>query len=468
MVHPECRRRPLLVAAFGSMCLLAGFAVPGSAAVTPAIPSLGVTIAAYAGDSVGSASTGTVDAGGDVTYQVTVTNPVKKQTNLELTVALPSNFVFDVASTPSAGTVTSGSGSLSWSIPHLAKAASATLDYTETADTPDGVMEADGTTVSASSDQSNSSNTFASLEVIPEANLSIGVSDGMQSVSPGQTDIYTISLANAGPSEVPNATVNSTLNGGFTLAYATSSVSGTTFTNLGANQYQWSAVDLPAGASATFTLVGQISSNLAAGTSMVNVAGVTLAPPEIDTSAVSQAVDAEPVIGSGSGSGSGFALSVAAHAGDSVGTVPTQEVEAGSDLTYQVELANVLPGPQTNVTVPIQLPPAFTLYRSSMTPSVGTTSVSGSVVNWSIPTLPTGASATLVYTESSDAPGAMEADWTSVARDERPEHDGQHRCRVGGSDPGHGPVHSDQRQRQLRPSGSGQRLHDHPHERGAF
>ncbi len=84
MVHPECRRRPLLVAAFGSMCLLAGFAVPGSAAVTPAIPSLDVTIAAYSGDSVGPASTGTVDAGGDVTYEVTVTNPVKRQTNLEL------------------------------------------------------------------------------------------------------------------------------------------------------------------------------------------------------------------------------------------------------------------------------------------------------------------------------------------------------------------------------------------------
>ncbi len=192
-------------------------------------------------------------------------------------------------------------------------------------------------------------------------------------------------------------------------------MSGTTFTNLGGDQFQWSAVDLPAGVSATLTLVGQISSTLSAGAAIVNVATVTLTPPEIDTSAISQAVDAEPVIGSGSGSGSGFALSIAAHAGDSIGTVPTEEVEAGSDLTYQIELANVLPGPQTNLTVPIQLPPNFTLYPNSVTPSVGTTSQTGSVIDWSIPTLPTGASATLVYSELSDTPGAMEADWTSVA-----------------------------------------------------
>jgi uncharacterized repeat protein (TIGR01451 family) len=418
MVHPRSRRRPLLVAMFGSLCLLAGFAVPGSAAVSGANSSLGVTIAAYEGDSVGSASTGIIDAGSDVTYEVTATSPGKtRQTNVDVSVGLPSNFVFDVASTPSAGTVTSGGGTLSWSIPKLPKGASATLDYTETTDTPDVGMEADGTTVSAGSDQSSAPTINSSVEVLPEANVSIGVSDGMQSVSPGQTDTYTISLANAGPSEVPNATVTSTLSGGFALAYATSSVSGTTFTNLGGDQFQWSAVDLPAGVSATLTLVGQISSTLGSGAAMVNVATVTLTPPEIDTSAISQAVDAEPVIGtaSGSGSGPGFALSIAAHAGDSIGTVPTEEVEAGSDVTYQVELANVLPGPQTNLTVPIQLPPNFSLYPNSVTPSVGTTSQSGSVIDWTIPTLPTGASATLVYSEQSDTPGAMEADWTSVA-----------------------------------------------------
>jgi uncharacterized repeat protein (TIGR01451 family) len=418
MVHPRSRRRPLLVAMFGSLCLLAGFAVPGSAAVSGANSSLGVTIAAYEGDSVGSASTGIIDAGSDVTYEVTATSPGKtRQTNVDVSVGLPSNFVFDVASTPSAGTVTSGGGTLSWSIPKLTKGASATLDYTETTDTPDVGMEADGTTVSAGSDQSSAPTINSSVEVLPEANVSIGVSDGMQSVSPGQTDTYTISLANAGPSEVPNATVTSILSGGFALAYATSSVSGTTFTNLGGDQFQWSAVDLPAGVSATLTLVGQISSTLGSGAAMVNVATVTLTPPEIDTSAISQAVDAEPVIGtaSGSGSGPGFALSIAAHAGDSIGTVPTEEVEAGSDVTYQVELANVLPGPQTNLTVPIQLPPNFSLYPNSVTPSVGTTSQSGSVIDWTIPTLPTGASATLVYSEQSDTPGAMEADWTSVA-----------------------------------------------------
>ena len=258
-----CRGRTPLVA-IGFLCLLAGFALPALSPATATFlsPQLGVTIAAYAGDSVGSASTGTIDAGGDVTYQLTVSNMTdKRQTNVALIVSLPLNFAFDVLSTPSAGTVTSGVGTLSWSLPKLAKAASATLDYTETSDTPDGLMELDGTTVVAGSDQTLPAATYAALEVIPEADISIGVSDGLQSVSPGQADTYTISLANAGPSEVPDATVTSSLNGGFALSNGTSSLSGTTFTNLGGDQFQWSGIDLPAGASATFTLVGQISSH---------------------------------------------------------------------------------------------------------------------------------------------------------------------------------------------------------------
>jgi uncharacterized repeat protein (TIGR01451 family) len=420
MAHLGSRRRPSLVAAIGGLCLLAGFAIPGSgsdaAAEVVANAPLGATIVAYAGDSVGSTGIGTVRSGGDVTYEVTVSNSwIRRQTNVDLTVNLPSNFVFDNASTPSAGTVTPGGGTLLWTIPKLPKGTSATLAYTLTADRPDGEMEADGTTVSAGSDQSSATNLYSSLEVIPQANVSIGVSDGQQSVSPGQADTYTITLSNAGPSEVPNAIVTSSLSAGFLLLYATSSVSGTTFTILGSGQYQWSAVDIPVGATATLTLVGQISSTLGPGSAMVNVATVALTPPEIDTSAVSQAVDAEPVIGTGAGSGSGFALSVAAHAGDSVLTVPTEEVEAASDLTYEVELANVLPGPQTNVTVPIQLPANFSLYPGSVTASGGSANVAGTAIDWTIPTLAAGATATLVYSEWSDAPAAMEADWTSVS-----------------------------------------------------
>ena len=411
-----CHGRTPLVVAIGFLSLLAGFALPGPSPATAATlsPILGVTIAAYTGDSVGSASTGTINAGGDVTYQVTVSNLyIRKQTNVALIVSLPLNFAFDVLSTPSAGTVTTGVGTLSWTIPKLVKAASETLDYTETSDTPDGSMEVDGTTVVAGSDQTASIATYAAVAVVPEANISIAVSDGLQAVAPGQTDTYTIALANAGPSEVPDATVTSSLNGGFALSYGTSSVSGTTFTNVGGDQFQWSGVDLPAGVSATFTLVGQISSGLQPGSAMVNVAAVTMPPPEIDTSAVSEAVDAEPVIGTGSGSG--FAVSVAAHDGSSVQTVPTAEVESGSELTYEVELANVLPGPQTDVSVPVQLPPTLTLSPGSVTPSMGTTSVTGSVIDWSIPTMAMGGSATLVYSATADAPPAMEADWTSVA-----------------------------------------------------
>ena len=205
--------------------------------------------------------------------------------------------------------------------------------------------------------------------------------------------------------------MTSSLNGGFALSYGTSSVSGTTFTNVGGDQFQWSGVDLPAGVSATFTLVGETASGVQPGSAMVNVAAVTMPPPEIDTSAVSEAVDAEPVIGTGSGSGRRL---VAAHDGGSVQTVPTAEVESGSELTYEVELANVSPVAdrrQRAGSAPTHPHPE----PGKRDAEQGTTSVTGSVIDWSIPTMATGGSATLVYSATADAPPAMEADWTSVA-----------------------------------------------------
>ena len=63
------------------------------AGADPAAP-LRVTVASYAGDAVSTTTSSAIDAGADVTYQVTVSNgTASAQTNVSVPVALPSNFV---------------------------------------------------------------------------------------------------------------------------------------------------------------------------------------------------------------------------------------------------------------------------------------------------------------------------------------------------------------------------------------
>ncbi len=97
----------------------------------------------------------------------------------------------------------------------------------------------------------------ASLEVIPAADLSIDVTDGVDSIAPGSSDTYTITLTNNGPSTVTNATVSDTLNGGFTPLFVVSSIGGTTFVDLGPDQFEWTGIDLASGATATFNMMGE-------------------------------------------------------------------------------------------------------------------------------------------------------------------------------------------------------------------
>jgi hypothetical protein len=269
-------------------------AVSGTGATGP----LGVAIVADPGDTVTATPTESAFAGTDLTYQVTVTNGIASaQSNVTVPVALPANFTLSAGSvTPSTGTTTVAAGVLTWSLPSLAAGASATLSYTETTDAP-SAMESDTTSVSATSDQSPSPSTaVASVAVIPVADLSIAVSDGADTVTPGSSDLYTITLTDNGPSAVTNATVTSTLNGGFTAIVAISSIGGTTYTDLGDGQFQWSGVNLASGASATFNLMGSVASSLTAGGAFVNLATVSLPPGQVDTDASANAVDSDSVI----------------------------------------------------------------------------------------------------------------------------------------------------------------------------
>ena len=221
--------------------------------------SLGLSIASYDGDSVTATPSESALAGTDITDQLTISNTTAStESNVVVPVDLPANFTLHSGSvTPSAGATTFAAGVLTWTVPSIA-AASETLSYTETTDAP-GSLESDPTTASATSDQSTTPSTAsASVEVIPAADLSISVTDGVDSVAPGSSDTYTITLTNNGPSEAPDATVTETFVPGFSAVSDAESIGGTTYTDLGGGQFQWTGIDLFSGATVTLTLVGNI------------------------------------------------------------------------------------------------------------------------------------------------------------------------------------------------------------------
>jgi uncharacterized repeat protein (TIGR01451 family) len=268
--------------------------VPGA---DPSQP-LGVSIASYAGDAVTTTTSAAIDAGADVTYQVTVSNGTSgAQSNVAVPVTLAPNFTLQNPSiSSSAGTTAVSGGVLTWSLPTLAADASATLAYTETTDTP-VAMESNATSVSATSTQNTTATTaLATVEVIPAANVSVAVTDGVDTIEPGAPDTYTITVTNNGPSEAPDITLTDTLSDGFIAFTAVSSVAGTSFSQPGTNQFQWTDIDLTAGSSATFTLAGEVSSTLTTGSTFANLATVQVAPGEIDTNPVYNAVDTDTVV----------------------------------------------------------------------------------------------------------------------------------------------------------------------------
>jgi uncharacterized repeat protein (TIGR01451 family) len=297
------RPRTLVAGAASCMVLCAAFTLgvfPARAAAPGADPTppLGVAIASYAGDVVTSTTNSAIDAGADVTYKVTVSNGTAgAQSNVAVPVTLASNFSLQNTSiSASAGTTALAAGVLTWSIPTLGAGASATLTYTETTDAP-LAMESDVTSVSATSTQNTTASPAQStVEVIPAANVSVSVSDGVDTVEPGSPDTYTITVTNHGPSEAPNITLTDTLSDGFIALTAVSSIGGTSFSQPASNQFQWSAIDLTAGASASFVLSGEVATTLSTGSAFVNLATVQLAPGEIDTNPVYNDIDTDTVV----------------------------------------------------------------------------------------------------------------------------------------------------------------------------
>ena len=114
---------------------------------------------------------------------------------------------------------------------------------------------------------------FNSLAPLLIADLSITKSDGVAAASPGQPIAYTITVANAGPAAVTGAIVNDTVLAALDGVHWTCGGLGGGHCPSSGNGNIAAAVDLPVGATVTFTLQGTISPSATG--SINNTASVT-------------------------------------------------------------------------------------------------------------------------------------------------------------------------------------------------
>jgi uncharacterized repeat protein (TIGR01451 family) len=181
-----------------------------------------------------------VVVGNGVTYTLSVkNNGPADATNVVATDNLPAGLTYGSA-TPSQGSCSESTGTVTCALGDLANGATATIDITVSTQGPGTLTN--NASVTGDQGDGDSSNNSASenTAVTGIADLSITNSDSPDPVAAGQTLTYTLTATNNGPNDAPSVTVTDNLPAGVTYQSANASqgscsqASGTVTCNLGA------------------------------------------------------------------------------------------------------------------------------------------------------------------------------------------------------------------------------------------
>lgn len=141
-----------------------------------------------------------------------------------------------------------GGGSCSFDVSVLVPAGAVPADYTST------------TSDVSSSGQFSASAASATLTVSPYVDVSVSATDGVTSVSPSQTLVYTTVIANAGPSTDPAVAVSAPFPANMTCSSTSVAAGGATGNTAAGTGNLAETLSMPAGSSVTYTsscLVGR-------------------------------------------------------------------------------------------------------------------------------------------------------------------------------------------------------------------
>ncbi|GGD41024.1 hypothetical protein GCM10011514_01380 [Emticicia aquatilis] len=223
--------------------------------------------------------------GNNVTYTITVTNNGPDNANnvtvANLFPASLTNISWTAVATNGATGTTSGTGNINT---NLVMPAGSTFTFTVTATvSPSATGTLSNTvTVAQAGDPNAANNSATDTDTLsPSANLSISITDGLTSVSPGSQVTYTIVASNAGPSNASGNDVAVTFPASLSgvswsgISSGGASISGTSTGTGNINK----TVNLPVGSSITFTATGTLintaTGNLSTTATIAAGAGIT-------------------------------------------------------------------------------------------------------------------------------------------------------------------------------------------------
>ncbi|TMD19320.1 MAG: DUF11 domain-containing protein, partial [Chloroflexi bacterium] len=339
------------------------------------------------------ASSGSVTVGSNVDFTITATNAgPSNATGVQITDQLPAGLTF-VSATPSAGIYNSGTGV--WNIGAVASGASETLTITATVTTTGSITNTATKTAENETDP-NAGNNSASAAVNGQAPDLTILKSHVGPFVRGTSGSYSLTVGNVGP--VPSGglvTVADTLPAGLTP----SSASGSGWT---------------CGVVAQVVTCTRSDALAAAGSYpaiTITVAVLQSAPGSVTNSAtVGGGGDLTP--GNNSASDP---TTVTSHADVGVTkTASSGTVVVGSPVSYTVTALNAGPSDATGVEVSDLLPAGLAFVSAS--PSVGTYDSTTGV--WTIGSLPSGTSSTLVLIATVTGTGTITNSATKSAENE--------------------------------------------------
>jgi large repetitive protein len=284
-----------------------------------------------------------------VTFTVTATNlGPSPATGVAVTDQLQAGLSF-VSATPSQGTYDPVSGV--WTVGSIVATQSAELSITATV-TQAGAFTNTATKTAANEEDPNPGNDSASVSGTAGrmADLSVTKTDGVDTITAGVSTTYTITVANAGPTDVTGAPVTDTFPAALTgVTWTCSATDGGSCVAPSGSGNIATTVNLPAGSSATFTATGTVAPD-ATGT-LTNTA--TVAPPAGTT-------DPNP------GNDSATDTTAIAPAADlAVSKAGPSRVTAGTDAVFTIGVTNHGPSTATAVMVTDPTPSGLTFVSNA-------------------------------------------------------------------------------------------------------